>query len=132
LGEQSDEVVDSCPGTVGRGTESESSGATSTRAWRTRPRTSSRALMLRRPRRAGRRWSASTTGETTRRAARAGPARRSTANLATAGGREKHVPLSAGQLLQEEVAGEEHVHQQIEFAPELVVRASTNVKPRAG
>jgi hypothetical protein len=30
------------------------------------------------------------------------------------------------------VAGEEHVHQQIEFAPELVVRASTNVKPRAG
>ena len=31
----------------------------------------------------------------------------------------------------EEVAGEEHVHQQIEFAPELVVRASTTVKPRA-
>jgi LacI family transcriptional regulator len=38
--------------------------------------------------------------------------------------------LSAGELLLEEVAGEEHVHQQIEFAPELVVRASTCQAPR--
>ncbi|HEX2361879.1 MAG TPA: substrate-binding domain-containing protein, partial [Jiangellaceae bacterium] len=40
--------------------------------------------------------------------------------------------LSAGQLLLEELAGEEHVHQQIELSPELVVRASTTVKPPAG
>jgi LacI family transcriptional regulator len=39
--------------------------------------------------------------------------------------------LTAGQLLLEEVSADSgHVHQQIEFAPELVVRASTTFKQR--
>jgi LacI family transcriptional regulator, galactose operon repressor len=41
--------------------------------------------------------------------------------------------LTAGRLLLEEVVGDsDHDHQQVQFAPELVVRASTSVKPRAG
>ena len=41
--------------------------------------------------------------------------------------------LTAGRLLLEEVVGDaEHMHQQVQFAPELVVRASTSVKPRVG
>jgi LacI family transcriptional regulator len=39
--------------------------------------------------------------------------------------------LTAGELLLQEVSGENgHDHQQVEFAPELVVRASTSAKPR--
>jgi LacI family transcriptional regulator len=39
--------------------------------------------------------------------------------------------FTAGQMLLEEVAGADHVHQQVQFAPELVVRASTTGRKRA-